>query len=244
MEKLKDKTVLVTGSSRGIGAATALAFAQAGSRVILNSRHGLPQELVDQLNQSGAQYDFIQADLADEAEVKQLAAAAWDSFGGIDVLVNNAGITQDKLLIGMKTADFDEVLNVNLRGTFILTQALLKRMFKQRSGSIINLASVVGLHGNTGQANYSASKAGVIGLTKTVAREGALRGIRCNAVAPGMIDSKMTAGLSDRVRKQIKQGIPLKRLGEPAEVASTIVFLAQNEYITGQTIVVDGGMTI
>lgn len=244
MKELKDKTVLITGSSRGIGAATALAFAQAGSRVILNSRHVLSQELVDQLDRSGAQYDFIQADLADEDEVRQLAIAAWDSFGGIDVLVNNAGITRDKLLIGMKTADFDEVLNVNLRGTFILTQALLKKMFKQRSGSIINLASVVGLHGNAGQANYSASKAGVIGLTKTVAREGALRGIRCNAVAPGMIDSEMTAGLSDRVRKQIKQGIPLKRLGKPAEVAATIVFLAQNEYITGQTIVVDGGMTI
>lgn len=243
--ELKNKVVLVTGSTRGIGAATALLFAKHGCRVILNGRHDeLPSDLTEQLQASGAEYTYIKGDIADEESVKQLAAAAWDAYNGIDVLVNNAGITRDKLLIGMKPADFDAVINVNLRGTFMLTQRIIKKMFKQRSGCIINLASVVGIHGNAGQANYAASKAAVIGLTKTVAQEGALRGIRCNAVAPGMIKSDMTAALSDHVQKQILEQIPLKRLGLPEEVADTIKFLATNDYITGQTVVVDGGMTM
>ncbi|WP_251546638.1 3-oxoacyl-[acyl-carrier-protein] reductase [Limosilactobacillus caecicola] len=242
--ELKDKVVLVTGSTRGIGAQTALTFAQAGARVILNGRHELPAELKQQLDDLNADYRFINGDIADEDQVKSLAKAAWAAYGQIDVLVNNAGITRDQLLIGMKQADFDAVINVNLRGTYMLTQRILKKMFKQRSGAIINLASVVGLHGNAGQANYAASKAALIGLTKTIAQEGALRGIRCNAVAPGMIASNMTAALSDHVQKQIISRIPLKRLGQPIEVAETIKFLAQNDYITGQTIVVDGGMTM
>jgi 3-oxoacyl-[acyl-carrier protein] reductase len=243
--ELKNKVAFITGSSRGIGAATALLFARSGCRVILNGRHDeLPAELVTALNETGTEYTYIKGDIADDTAVKQLAKDAWNTYDGIDILVNNAGITRDKLLIGMKPVDFDDVINVNLRGTFMLTQRVLKKMFKQRSGSIINLASVVGLHGNAGQANYAASKAAIIGLTKTVAQEGALRGIRCNAVAPGMIKSDMTAALSDHVQKQILEQIPLKRLGLPGEVAETIKFLAANDYITGQTVVVDGGMTM
>lgn len=242
--ELKDKVVFITGSTRGIGAQTALEFAQAGSRVILNGRHELPADLEKKLQALKADYRFIAGDIADEDSVKQLAKEAWGQYDQIDVLVNNAGITRDQLMIGMKQADFDAVINVNLRGTFMLTQRILKKMFKQRSGSIINLASVVGIHGNAGQANYAASKAALIGLTKTAAQEGSLRGIRCNAVAPGMIASDMTAALSDHVQKQIIDKISLKRLGQPSEVAETIKFLAQNDYITGQTIVVDGGMTM
>lgn len=242
--ELTNKTVLITGSSRGIGAATALAFAKAGSRVILNARHELPASLKQQLDELDAEYCFLPGDVSDEQVVKKLTKTAWEKFGGIDVLINNAGITRDRLLIGMKTADFDEVLQVNLKGPFLMIQALLKKMYKQRAGVIINLASVVGLHGNAGQANYAASKAGIIGLTKTVAREGALRGIRCNAIAPGMIASDMTAAMPQKAQDQILESLPLKRFGEPAEIAQTALFLAQNDYVTGQTIVVDGGMTI
>lgn len=242
--ELTNKTVLITGSSRGIGAATALAFAKAGSRVILNARHELPASLKQQLDEFGTEYCFLPGDVSDERVVKELTKTAWEKFGGIDVLINNAGITRDRLLIGMKTADFDEVLQVNLKGPFLMIQALLKKMYKQRAGVIINLASVVGLHGNAGQANYAASKAGIIGLTKTVAREGALRGIRCNAIAPGMIASDMTAAMPQKAQDQILESLPLKRFGEPAEIAQTALFLAQNDYVTGQTIVVDGGMTI
>lgn len=243
--ELKNKVVFVTGSSRGIGAATALLFANHGCRVILNGRHEeLPSDLNEQLQASGTEYTYLKGDIADEESVKQLAEDAWNVYDGIDILVNNAGVTKDKLLIGMKQADFDTVINVNLRGTFMLTQQIVKKMFKQRSGSIINLASVVGIHGNAGQANYAASKAAIIGLTKTIAQEGALRGIRCNAVAPGMIKSDMTVALSEHVQKQILDQIPLKRLGLPEEVADTIKFLATNDYITGQTVVVDGGMTM
>ena len=242
--ELTNKTVLITGSSRGIGAATALAFAKAGSRVILNARHELPATLKQQLDELGTESCFLPGDVSDERVVKELTKTAWEKFGGIDVLINNAGITRDRLLIGMKTADFDEVLQVNLKGPFLMIQALLKKMYKQRAGVIINLASVVGLHGNAGQANYAASKAGIIGLTKTVAREGALRGIRCNAIAPGMIASDMTAAMPQKAQDQILESLPLKRFGEPAEIAQTALFLAQNDYVTGQTIVVDGGMTI
>lgn len=241
---LTNKVVLVTGSTRGIGAATAKAFLQAGCRVILNGRHDLTADQVAELKQLGGQSVYLKGDLADPADIKQLAKEAWEQFGQIDILVNNAGINRDKLFIGMKQADFDDVIAVNLRGPFLLSQAILKKMYKQRRGSIINLASVVGMHGNAGQANYAASKAGVIGLTKTIAREGALRGIRCNAIAPGMIVSDMTDQLSDRVKEEISGQIPLKRFGKPEEVAQTALFLAQNDYITGQVIVVDGGMTI
>lgn len=243
--ELTDKVVLITGSSRGIGAAMAQAFLKAGAKVILNGRHeALSDDLVDQLEQIGGEFHYLQADMAKPDYVAALAKQAWKVYGQVDVLINNAGINRDQLMIGMKEADFDDLLAVNLRGPFLLIKALLKKMYKQRRGAIINMSSVVGLHGNIGQANYAASKAGLIGLTKTVAREGALRGIRCNAIAPGMVDSDMTAALSDRSKKQIISQIPLQRLGQPNEIAQTAMFLAQNDYITGQTIVVDGGMTI
>lgn len=163
-------------------------------------------------------------------------------FGQIDILVNNAGITDDKLLIGMKEADFTNVIDVNLTGTFRMTQAFLKQMYKKRQGVIINVASVVGLYGNVGQANYAASKAGIIGLTKTTAKEGAVRNIRCNAIAPGMIASDMTDSLSDKVKAKVKEQILLKRFGTPDEVAHAAIFLAENDYLTGQVLTVDGGL--
>lgn len=243
--ELTDKVVFITGSTRGIGAAIAEEFAKAGSRLILNGRQEeLPEDLAAKLSSLNADYRYIKGDIADEDAVKELASQAWKAYGNIDILVNNAGVTNDKLMMGMKVSDFDKVVNVNLRGTFMITQPLFKKMLKQRQGCIINMASVVGLHGNAGQANYAASKAGIVGLTKTIAQEGAMRGIRCNAIAPGMIDSDMTAALSDRVKEQILNRIPLNRLGDPTEIAKTAKFLAENDYLTGQTIVVDGGMTI
>lgn len=242
--ELTNKVALVTGSSRGIGAAIAKNFLQAGCRVILNGRHELTAEQKNELEDIGGQYSYLTGDLAKPDDVNRLAKEAWDQFGQVDILVNNAGINRDKLFIGMNQEDFDDVIAVNLRGPFLLSKLILKKMYKKRQGSIINLASVVGMHGNAGQANYAASKAGLIGLTKTVAREGALRGIRCNAIAPGMIASEMTAKLSDKVKKQVSDQIPLQRFGKAEEVAQTARFLAQNDYITGQVIVVDGGMTI
>ncbi|MDO4903021.1 MAG: 3-oxoacyl-[acyl-carrier-protein] reductase [Limosilactobacillus sp.] len=241
---LTNKVVFVTGSTRGIGAATAKAFLKAGSRVILNGRRELTDEQKSDFDSFGGEYVYLQGDMANPEDIEELATKAWDAFGQIDILVNNAGITRDKLFIGMKQDDFDDVIAVNLRGPFMLSKALLKKMYKKRTGSIINLASVVGLHGNAGQANYAASKGGVIGLTKTIAREGALRGIRCNAIAPGMIASDMTDKLSDRVKEEISGQIPLQRFGTPEDVASAALFLAENDYVTGQVIVVDGGMTI
>ncbi|SEM53769.1 3-oxoacyl-[acyl-carrier-protein] reductase [Ligilactobacillus sp. WC1T17] len=241
---LKGKNVFVTGSSRGIGAASALAFAKRGANVILNGRHGAPAELVAEIKAQGVECQVISGDISNGDDVKRMTKEAFETFKQIDVLVNNAGITRDKLLIGMKDDDFDTVINVNLRGTFKMTRAFLKKMYKQKSGVIINIASVVGLHGNVGQANYAAAKAGVIGLTKTCAREGALRNIRCNAIAPGMIASDMTDVLSDKVKEQTLQDIPLGRFGKTAEIAQTAVFMAENDYLTGQVIAVDGGMTI
>lgn len=242
--ELKDKVVLITGSTRGIGNATALAFLRAGSKVILHGRRSLSAEEGEKLKDFQDNYTFITADLANPDDVQQLADSAWQAYGHIDVVVNNAGMNKDKLLVAMKQSDFDNVINVNLRGTFLLTKAILKKMYKQKSGCFVNITSVVGIHGNVGQANYAASKAGIIGLTKTVAQEGALRGIRSNAVSPGMIASDMTAALSERNQKRIVDQIPLKRLGKPEEVAQAVLFLAQNDYMTGQTIVIDGGMTI
>ncbi|MBB1078871.1 3-oxoacyl-[acyl-carrier-protein] reductase [Limosilactobacillus sp. STM2_1] len=243
--ELTSKTALITGSTRGIGAAIALTFAKAGCQVIINGRQAdIPESLREQLELINANYQYIQADIADKDSISNLVNKIYDTNSKIDILINNAGITNDKLMMRMKESDFDRVLNINLRGTFMVTQQVFKRMLKQKSGCIVNLASVVGLHGNIGQANYAASKAGVIGLTKTIAQEGALRGIRCNAIAPGMIASDMTDALNDRVKDEILNNIPLKRLGNPNEVAQTAKFLVENDYITGQTIVIDGGMTI
>lgn len=241
---LKEKVVFISGSSRGIGQAIAQAFAKAGSNVILNARTAVKPELVAQIESYGVKAAVVLGDISQASDVKRMVKEAYAAFGQIDILVNNAGITNDKLLIGMKEADFASVIDVNLKGTFLMSQAFLKKMYKQKAGVIINLASVIGLHGNVGQANYAASKAGVIGLTKSLAKEGALRNIRANAIAPGMIVSDMTAVLSDKVKADIMTEIPLKRFGQANEVAQTAVFLAQNDYITGQVITVDGGMTI
>ena len=238
---LQNKRVLVTGSTQGIGAAVALAFAQKGCQVLLKGRREeLPEEIADQLRETGADYQYFSADVSDEAAVKQLFKA----IGDVDIIVNNAGITRDQILIGMKLADFDQIIKVNLRSTFMLTQRALKKMLKKRSGAIINMASIVGLHGNAGQANYAASKAGVIALTQTAAKEAAGRGVRVNAIAPGMIASQMTAVLPAEVKEQAVKQVPLARFGNPEEVAQAAVFLAENDYVTGQTLVVDGGMTI
>ena len=240
---LTGKSVLVTGSSRGLGAAIAVKFAEHGANVILNARHE-PTELIQQIKGLGVQVWFIQADISSPHDIEKMVHQLDDHQIDVDVLVNNAGINRDKLMIGMREKDFDDVVNTNLIGTFRVTQPLFKRMLKRRTGVIINMASVVGEHGNIGQANYAASKAGVIGFTKAVAQEGALRGVRCNAIAPGMIASSMTAAIDEKRQKEIKERIPLKRLGTAEEVAQTALFLAQNDYLTGEVINVDGGMAM
>lgn len=242
--ELKDKVVFITGSTQGIGAAMAVAFARQGAKLIVNGRkQELPKDLKDALDKENADYRYLSADLAQD-NLEEIGKTAWNLFGNIDVLINNAGQAKDKMFIGMHDADFEEVLNLDLKVPFFLSKAIMKRMNKERSGVIINLSSVVGLHGNVGQANYAAAKAGLIGFTKSIAREGALRNIRVNAIAPGMIDTEMTQKLSERVKKNILEQIPLKRLGSTNEVAQGAVFLVQNDYVTGQTIVIDGGMTI
>ena len=238
---LAGKNVLITGSTRGIGLAIAKAFDEAGARVILHGRSAVKPEVMAEFSEDTL---AITADIADENSVNDALAGLLEEVDGIDILVNNAGIVDDKLAMGMKPSEFANVVNTNLNGTFNVTQPLFKKMLSARSGNIINIASVVGLMGNVGQANYAASKAGIVGLTKTLAKEGAMRGIPLNAIAPGMIVSDMTDALSDKVKEQVLEAVPLKRFGNAAEIAQTALFLAQNDYITGQTITVDGGLYI
>ena len=240
--KLTDKTAIITGASRGIGEAIARNFAQAGANLVLNARHEFPETLIKELEDYGHGVVTVLGSVDDPTTGDQLVAAALDQFGSVDVLVNNAGITDDMLAMRMKPASFAKVVQVNLDGTFYVTQPAFKKMLKARAGVIINLASVVGLTGNIGQANYAASKAGIIGLTKTLAREGAMRGVRVNAIAPGMIATDMTAALSQSSQDQILAEIPLKRFGQPEEIAHTARFLVENAYITGQTGTVAGGL--
>ncbi|NVO87047.1 3-oxoacyl-ACP reductase FabG [Lactobacillus rhamnosus] len=240
--KLTDKTAIITGASRGIGEAIARNFAQAGANLVLNARHEFPETLIKELEDYGHGVVTVLGSVDDATTGDQLVAAALDQFGSVDVLVNNAGITDDMLAMRMKPASFAKVVQVNLDGTFYVTQPAFKKMLKARAGVIINLASVVGLTGNIGQANYAASKAGIIGLTKTLAREGAMRGVRVNAIAPGMIATDMTAALSQSSQDQILAEIPLKRFGQPEEIAHTARFLVENAYITGQTVTVAGGL--
>ncbi|MBS4970939.1 MAG: 3-oxoacyl-ACP reductase FabG [Lacticaseibacillus rhamnosus] len=240
--KLTDKTAIITGASRGIGEAIARNFAQAGANLVLNARHEFPETLIKELEDYGHVVVTVLGSVDDPTTGDQLVAAALDQFGSVDVLVNNAGITDDMLAMRMKPASFAKVVQVNLDGTFYVTQPAFKKMLKARAGVIINLASVVGLTGNIGQANYAASKAGIIGLTKTLAREGAMRGVRVNAIAPGMIATDMTAALSQSSQDQILAEIPLKRFGQPEEIAHTARFLVENAYITGQTVTVAGGL--
>lgn len=239
--ELQNKVALITGSTRGIGLAIAQEFLAAGAKVILNGRGDFPAEVAANLS---GDFQYVAGDLGTDEGIAQVAHAALAAYGQIDILVNNAGITRDKLLLGMKPADFDAVLAVDLRAPMLLTQLVFKKMLKQRAGVVINLASVVGLHGNAGQANYAAAKAGLVGFTKTLAREGAARGVRANAIAPGMIDSAMTQALSEKVQAQLIAEIPLHRLGQPNEIAHAARFLVESDYVTGQTMVVDGGMTM
>lgn len=243
MSDFTGKTVLVTGSSRGIGLAIAKAFDAAGANLILHARSEIQAETLAEFQHD---VQVLQFDIADatatEASLKALYKQ--ENFQGIDILVNNAGITKDQLAMGLTPEDFAQVVNVNLNGTFNVTQPVFKKMIRQKHGVIINLSSVVGLMGNMGQTNYAASKAGIIGLTKSLAKEGARRHIRVNAIAPGMIVSDMTAALPEATQAEILKNIPLARFGQVDEIAQTALFLAENGYITGQTITVDGGLYI
>ena len=240
------KTVFVTGASRGIGKEVALKYAENGYDVIINyvSDKTDVEALEKEFKEKGADTLILKADVSNPEEVQNVVDKAIEKFGKIDVLVNNAGITRDNLLMRMSEEEFDKVLEINLKGTFLVTKAVTKYMMKKRSGSIINLSSVVGVAGNAGQCNYSASKAGIIGFTKSIAKELASRNIRANAVAPGFIETDMTAVLSDSVKESIHNQIPLKRMGSAKEVAELIYFLGseKSSYITGQVINVDGGM--
>lgn len=245
---LEGKVALVTGASRGIGRAVAIRLAQAGADVVVNyaGSEGAAQETVDAIEALGRKAIKIQANVADAEQVGAMVQEAHDAFGHIDILVNNAGITKDGLLMRMKDDDWDAVLDINLKGTYLVTKAVSKIMMKQRSGSIINMTSVVGVMGNAGQTNYAASKAGVIGFTKSCAKEMASRGIRVNAIAPGFIHTEMTDVLSDKVKDAMVAQIPLGRMAQPDEVANVAVFLAApfSTYVTGQVINVDGGMVM
>ena len=242
------KTAVVTGGSRGIGRAICEELARGGANVVLcyAGRAEAAQETVTACKDLGAKTLAVQCNVADEAQVKALMDAAVKEFGRIDILVNNAGVTRDGLVMMMKEADFDAVIDTNLKGTFLCMKAVSRIMMKQRYGRIVNLSSVVGLRGNAGQVNYAASKAGLIGLTKSLARELASRNVTVNAVAPGFIETDMTAALPEAVRAEMAKGIPAGRAGQPEDVAQAVAFFAaeQSSYLTGQVLCVDGGMAM
>ncbi|MGB3692381.1 MAG: 3-oxoacyl-[acyl-carrier-protein] reductase [Spirulinaceae cyanobacterium] len=246
LQKLANQVALVTGASRGIGKATAFALATEGAKVVVNYARssGAADEVVATITEAGGEAIALQADVSQESEVEALVKESKEKFGRIDILVNNAGITRDTLLLRMKPADWQAVIDLNLTGVFLCSRAVSKIMLKQKSGRIINITSVAGQMGNPGQANYSAAKAGVIGFTKTIAKELASRGITANAVAPGFISTDMTEDLK---AEGILKFIPLGRYGQPEEVAGMIRFLASDPaaaYITGQVFNVDGGMVM
>lgn len=245
---LEGQTVLVTGGSRGIGRAVALACAREGANVVINYAGNVKaaSEVSEMIHEMGRKCLAVQADVSNSEDVDRLIAESLQAFSKIDVLVNNAGITRDGLLMRMKESDWDAVIETNLKGIYLCTKAVSKGMMKQRYGRIINMTSVVGVTGNTGQANYAAAKAGVIGFTKSMAKELASRNINVNAIAPGFIHSDMTAILPENVQQAMIDQIPLSRMGEPDEVAEAVVFLASksSRYITGQVLHVDGGMVM
>lgn len=246
MKLLEGKTAIITGASRGIGKGIAEVFAKNGANVAFTYSSSIESALVleNELNALGIKAKGYQSNAADFNEAQTFVEAVLSEFGSVDILINNAGITKDNLLMRMSEEDFDKVINVNLKSVFNMTKAIQKTFLKQRAGSIINMSSVVGIKGNAGQTNYAASKAGVIGFTKSVALELGSRNIRCNAIAPGFIETEMTAKLNDDVVQGWRDGIPLKRGGTCEDVANVCVFLASemSAYITGQVINVDGGM--
>ena len=242
--ELKNKNVFITGSTRGIGLAIAHKFAAQGANIILNGRRPVSEDLLAQFAPYGVQVLAISGDVSDSQDAKRMVEEAVTALGSVDILVNNAGITRDKLMLKLTEADFEQVLKINLTGAFNMTQAVLKPMTKARAGAIINLSSVVGLTGNIGQANYAASKAGLIGFSKSVAREVAARNVRVNVIAPGFIESDMTEGLPEKIKEASLAQIPMRRFGNTEEVAEVALFLASQEYLTGQVITIDGGLTM
>ncbi|MGI6270546.1 MAG: 3-oxoacyl-[acyl-carrier-protein] reductase [Candidatus Howiella sp.] len=245
---LQGKTAVVTGGSRGIGRAICLAFAARGAKVVVNyaGNAAAAEETAAACRGMGAQAVAVQADVSKEGDCEVLFAAAVETFGRVDILVNNAGVTRDTLILRMSEADFDRVLDTNLKGAFFCMKQAAKLMTRQRSGRILNISSVVGLRGNAGQVNYAASKAGLIGMTKSLAKELAPRGVTVNAIAPGFIETDMTGALSDTIREKLLADIPMKALGRPEDVAAAAAFFAEDAagYITGQVLCVDGGMAM
>ncbi len=245
---LENKTAIVTGGSRGIGRAICIALAKEGANVVTCYANGADaaKETVKMCEEYGVKAMAVKADVANSEDVASMVDMAKEEFGSIDILVNNAGITKDNLMLKMTEDDFDQVIDTNLKGAFLFTKNVSKIMLKQRSGKIINISSVVGVRGNAGQVNYCASKAGLIGMTKSVAKELASRGITVNAVAPGFIETDMTAKLPDTVVDEMKKTIPMKCMGTGEDIANLVTFLASENagYITGQVICVDGGMAM
>lgn len=245
---MSNRVALVTGGSRGIGRVICTELAGKGYDVVTCFSHGkdAAQETVSICREYGVRAEAYCCDVAEEADVIRLFASIKEEFGGVDVLVNNAGITRDGLILKMNQKDFSEVISTNLNGTFLCSREAAKQMLRKRSGRIINISSVVGLRGNAGQVNYASSKAGVIGLAKSLAKELGGKGITVNAVAPGFIQTDMTAELSDEMKKYWETQIPRKRVGRPEDVANAVCFLAaeESDYITGQVIAVDGGMSM
>lgn len=245
---LGGKVAIVTGAGtagKGIGQACAVKLAEAGAKVVVASRtQANAQSVVDEIRAAGGEALALGVDVTDAAEVEAMVSSTLESYGRVDILVNNAGVTRDGLMMRMSEDAWDAVLDTNLKGAFLCTKAVARPMMKQRSGAIVNMTSIMGIAGNAGQANYAASKAGLIGLTKSAAKELASRGIRVNAVAPGWIETAMTADLGDDFKQQMLPRIPLARLGEPEDVANAVLFLCSDAaaYVTGQTLTVDGGL--
>lgn len=245
---LTGKTAVITGGTRGIGAAIARKFAAAGANLAIFATRGgeAAEAAIASCRELGVSAKLYLCDISDASQVETAAAEVLRDFGSVDILVNNAGITRDNILPGLSTEDIDAVIDVDLKGAIFVTKAFVRSMMRKRSGSIINISSVVGLMGNRGQANYAAAKAGLVGFTKTIAKEYGARNIRCNAVAPGYIATEMTAALPEEARNELLKLLPLGRLGEPEDVADAVLFLAgdSSRYITGTVLKVDGGMYV